>query len=61
MRKDLETKSNGEINIKSVDGAILPVHISINTLKDLNGVYVVITDLSEQKHREELNESLIKS
>ncbi|HEX7467132.1 MAG TPA: histidine kinase dimerization/phospho-acceptor domain-containing protein, partial [Methanobacterium sp.] len=56
----LETKSKGEINIKSVDGVILPVHISINTLNDLNGVYVVITDLSEQKHREELNESLIK-
>ncbi len=56
----LKTKSKGEINIKSVDGVILPVHISINTSKDLNGVYIVITDLSEQKHREELNESLIK-
>ncbi len=56
----LKTKSKGEINIKSVDGVILPVHISVNTSKDFNGVYVVITDLSEQKHREELNESLIK-
>ena len=36
------------------------MHISINTLNDLNGVYIVVTDLSEQKHREELNESLIK-
>jgi PAS domain S-box-containing protein len=56
----LERKSKGEINIKSVEGVVSPVHISINTLKDLNGVYVVITDLSEQKHREKLNESLIK-
>lgn len=60
FEKGLKTKSKGEINIKSVDGIILPVHISINTLKDLNGVYIVITDLSEQKHREELNEILIK-
>jgi PAS domain S-box-containing protein len=56
----LKAKSKGEINIKSVDGVVLPVHISINTLNDLNGVYIVVTDLSEQKHREELNESLIK-
>ena len=56
----LKKKSKGEINIKSVDGVVLPVHISINTLNDLNGVYIVVTDLSEQKHREELNESLIK-
>jgi len=60
FEKGSKTKSKGEINIKSVDGTVLPVHISINTLKDLNGVYIVITDLSEQKHREELNEILIK-
>ena len=38
--------------------------ISINTLKDLEGVYAVITDLSEQKHHEELksaHEQLNKS
>jgi PAS domain S-box-containing protein len=60
FKNGLKTKSKGEINIKSVDGVVLPVHISINTLNDLNGVYIVVTDLSEQKHREELNESLIK-
>ncbi len=43
----------GEINIKSVDGTIIPVMISIKTLKDL-GAYAVITDLSEHKHHEEL-------
>ena len=35
-------------------GNVLPVYISVNTLKDLKGVYVVITDLSQQKHHEEL-------
>jgi PAS domain S-box-containing protein len=48
------TKSSGEISIKSVKGKVLPVYISVNTLKDLKGVYVVITDLSQQKHHEEL-------
>ncbi len=62
--KGLKTKSNGEINIKSVKGNILPVYISVNTVKDLKGVYVVITDLSQQKHHEELkivNEQLNNS
>jgi PAS domain S-box-containing protein len=54
FEKAFETSSKGEINLQSVDGTIIPVHISINTLTDLNGVYVVITDLSEQKHHEEL-------
>ena len=54
FNKGLKTKSSGEINIKSVWGNILPVYISVNTIKDLKGVYVVITDLSEQKHHEEL-------
>ena len=52
--KGFKTKSNGEISIKSVDGNVLPVYISVNTVEDLNGVYVVITDLSQQKHHEEL-------
>jgi PAS domain S-box-containing protein len=52
--KAFETSSKGEINLQAVDGTIIPVHISINTLTDLNGVYVVVTDLSEQKHHEEL-------
>ncbi len=56
--KGLETKSKGEINIKSIQGKKIPVHISINTLKDLKGVYIVLTDLSEQKYREELARSL---
>jgi len=60
FEKGLKTKSKGEINIKTVEGIVLPIHISVNTLEDLNGVYIVITDLSEQKHHEELNEILIK-
>ena len=52
--KGLKTKSNGEISIKSANGTIIPVYISVNTIKDLKGVYVVITDLSQQKHHEQL-------
>ena len=54
FEKGFETRSSGEINIQSVDGTIIPVHVSINSLKDLKGVYIVITDLSEHKHHEEL-------
>ncbi len=57
FNKGLKTKSSGEISIKSVEGNVLPVYISVNTLKDLKGVYVVITDLSQQKHHEELKTS----
>ncbi len=52
--KGWKTKSNGEISIKSFNGKVLPVYISVNTIEDLKGVYVVITDLSQQKHHEEL-------
>ncbi len=64
FNKGFKTKSNGEISIKSVRGNVLPVYISVNTIKDLKGVYVVITDLSQQKHHEELkaaHEQLNKS
>jgi PAS domain S-box-containing protein len=52
--RGFKTKSKGEIRIKTVDGIIIPVQISINSLKDLKGLYIVITDLSEHKHHEEL-------
>ena len=64
FNKGFKTKSNGEIRIRSVRGNVLPVYISINTLKDLKGVYIVITDLSQQKHHEQLktaHEQLNKS
>ena len=35
-------------------GKIIPVYISVNTIKDLKGIYIVITDLSQQKHHEQL-------
>ncbi|MFY9637602.1 MAG: PAS domain S-box protein, partial [Methanobacterium sp.] len=62
--KGLKSKSNGEINIKSIEGNVIPAYISVNTVEDLKGVYVVITDLSQQKHHEELkiiNEQLNNS
>lgn len=56
--RGLRTKSKGEISIKSVDGTIIPVIISINSMKDFEGVYAVITDLSEQKLHEELKKAV---
>ena len=53
----LETSSSGEISIKSVEGSLIPVYISINNLKRLNVKYAVITDLSDQKHHEELKKA----
>ena len=50
----LKTKSSKEISIKSARGNVLPIYISVNTFKDSKGVYVVITDLSQQKHQEQL-------
>ena len=50
----LEARSNGEISLQSTEGKIIPVYISINSVKDLMGVYIVITDLSEQKLHEKL-------
>ena len=47
--KGLESKTSSEIRIQSKNGKIIPVYISINSLKDLKGFYVVMTDLSEQK------------
>ena len=53
----METSNSGEISIKSVEGSVIPVYISINNLKRLNVKYVVITDLSDQKHHEELKKA----
>ena len=64
FNKGFKIKSNGEISIKPVKGNVLPVYISVNSIKDLKGVYVVITDLSQQKHHEQLktaHEQLNKS
>ena len=67
LPKDLETfqsifqaglsgNGTGEITIRSVDGTLIPVMVSIKTLKDL-GIYAVITNLSEHKHHEELKKA----
>ena len=52
----LSGNGTGEITIQSVDGTLIPVMVSIKTLKDL-GVYAVITNLSEHKHHEELKKA----
>lgn len=47
-------KSTFETDILSADGTIIPVLVSIKSIKNFKGVYIVITDLSEHKHYEEL-------
>jgi len=66
FKNGLKSTGSGEINIKSVNGTIIPIYISINCIEGLKGVYAVITDLSERKYYEKLetahknlNESLI--
>ena len=64
FNKGLKSECSGEIAVKAVDGTIIPIQISINTIKNLNGVYAVITDLSTYKHHEQLksaHEQLNKS
>ena len=61
--KDKSTTKN-EISMISLDGTIIPVHISVNTLKQFKGFYLIITDLRKQKHFEALqfaNNELKKS
>ncbi len=50
----IQNGSIGEVRLKSINGLAIPVQISINTSKSVKGIYAVITDLSEQKHHEEL-------
>jgi PAS domain S-box-containing protein len=54
LTQGLKTRTKGEIYLQSVNGTKIPVYISINSLTDLIGVYVVITDLSEEKTHEKL-------
>ena len=62
--KDRSATKN-EISMISLDGTIIPVHISVNTLEEFKGLYLIVTDLRKQKHFEalqfaniELNNSL---
>ena len=57
LDKGLKSRSNGEISLQSTEGRNIPVYISINSVKDLTGLYIVITDLSEQKLHEQLKTS----
>ena len=57
LDKGLKSRSNGEISLQSKEGKIIPVYISINSVKDLTCLYIVITDLSEQKLHEQLKTS----
>jgi PAS domain S-box-containing protein len=54
LNSGLKTIGQGELRIETKNDSIIHVLISIKTLPDLEGTYVVITDLSEQKHHEEV-------
>ncbi len=48
-----------EIIIKACDGTLIPVHINIRFLEKINGYYMIINNLTEQKKSEqELNDFL---
>jgi len=55
LRKGKKGGTGGEITLLSGDGTPVPAHISLNTLQmdDARLVYMVATDLTEQKHRQE--------
>ncbi len=57
LNRGLQGTSTFETDIRPADGTIVPVFASIKSLKNLKGVYIVITDLSEHKHYEELLET----
>ena len=62
--RDLKQRATVKLALIIIMGNVLPVYISVNSIKDFKGVYVVITDLSEQKHHEQLkiaHEQLNKS
>jgi len=57
VKKGLESNnSSGEISLKISDGTYLPAYISMKSLriKDLNGICLNVTDLTEQKRNEEI-------
>ncbi|UTB32576.1 MAG: PAS domain S-box protein [Methanobacterium sp. ERen5] len=56
LTKGLKTRTTGEIYLQSAKGTKIPAYISINSMNDLIGVYIVITDLSEEKTHEKLKE-----
>lgn len=54
LRQDL---GRGELTLRAEDGSILPVYLSVNSLQiseSQNDFCVVVTDLREQKHNEEI-------
>lgn len=57
LKIGLKGEKKGELNLKSTDGTIIPISISIKTIEDLNGSYALITDLREQKYYEMLQET----
>lgn len=54
LNNGLKTTGQGELRIETRNDTLIPVLISIKTITDLNGAYVVITDMSEQKNYEEV-------
>lgn len=54
LNKGLDIVNNFQISLRSAKGTIIPVNISINSLKDAKGFNIIVTDLSEQKIYDDL-------
>ncbi|HET9531988.1 MAG TPA: ATP-binding protein [Blastocatellia bacterium] len=56
IRQGQQGSSRGEVRLKVRGGSTVPVHLSISSLElgEMGSVCVVVTDLSEHKHRQEL-------
>ncbi|MGE5443614.1 MAG: PAS domain S-box protein, partial [Ignavibacteriales bacterium] len=46
--------NKGEVTLQCEDGTLTPVQLSMSALHDIEGVCVVVTDLTEQKRNEEI-------
>jgi len=49
---DLNSRCKEEILVRARDGTLIPVQITIRFLKELNGSFMVINDLTDQKRAE---------
>ena len=56
LKKSVESNSSEEISLKASDGTHIPAYISMQNLKveGLEGISVIITDLTEQKRIEDV-------
>ena len=57
---DSDSSCKEEISIKSADGTLMTFQINISFLEKIEGYYVIVTDLTEQKKAEQELHDLLK-